>query len=120
MAERGRERQRERDLYKEIEEGVRRGSTSTVSPIMRADWFVATATRPPLYHVIADIPETKVGSATIVSASRPKNNLKSSTWLSRVGMVKSGVSGQNRLLEHHTSELRLLLGELRLPGDRRR
>ena len=32
--------------------------TGSDLPALRADWFVATATRPPLYHTILDLPDT--------------------------------------------------------------
>src|SRR5439155_25363383 len=32
--------------------------TGSDLPVLRADWFVATATRPPLYHTILDLPDT--------------------------------------------------------------
>jgi len=65
----------------------------------RADWFVATASRPPLYHTLLDLPKTtadlelKLGVDTV-------EDFRSSR-LKRAGMIKSGVSRQNRVLDRH-------------------
>ena len=68
-------------------------------PYIRADWFVATATRPPLYHGLTEIPQTLdellqrsgIVVADNIDAGRAR----------RAGMFESGVSGQNRLVEAH-------------------
>jgi serine/threonine-protein kinase len=66
---------------------------------VRADWFVATATRPPLYHTLVKIPtnarllEAKLGVDVIANFRRNR--------LGRAGFGKSGVSGQNRMVERH-------------------
>jgi hypothetical protein len=66
---------------------------------LRADWFIATATRPPLYHTLLELPHTdwqlenKLGVDVRRNFERDK--------LARAGFSKSGVSGQNRLLERH-------------------
>ena len=71
-------------------------------PYIRGDWFVVTATRPPLYHTLAKTPETldalldpldvNVEQQLRINRSR------------RAGLVESGVSTQNRLIEHHSSK----------------
>jgi serine/threonine-protein kinase len=74
--------------------------------VVRADWFVAAATRPPLYHTLLRIPATagelerelKVDVAANFLDPRPER-------IARAGFVKSGVSGQNRLVERHESPL---------------
>ena len=73
-------------------------------PLVRADWFIATATRPPLYHAILDLPRTaraleeqlKVNIAEGFLEPRPDR-------IARAGFHRSGVSGQNRLVERHRS-----------------
>lgn len=75
------------------------GSLFDEIPYVRADWFVAEATRPPLYHELADIPENleellKKFNIDVEDAFLDKK-------LSRAGIFESGVSGQNRLIEVH-------------------
>ncbi|MCA9118097.1 MAG: hypothetical protein KDA79_23660, partial [Planctomycetaceae bacterium] len=74
-------------------------------PLLRADWFVATATRPPLYHTLLKLPETvaelerELGVADMADHFlNPKPER-----ISRAGFIRSGVSGQNRLVERHES-----------------
>jgi serine/threonine-protein kinase len=68
-------------------------------PAFRADWFVAAATRPPLYHTILDLPDnaTKLEQLLRVDAAEDFRRDK----LTRAGFAKSGVSSQNRLIERH-------------------
>jgi serine/threonine-protein kinase len=71
----------------------------TKVPAVRADWFIATASRPPLYHVLVQIPtnarelEKRLG----VRVSRDILEAK----VLRAGFNGSGVSGHNRLVERH-------------------
>lgn len=69
---------------------------------LRADWFAVTATRPPLYHALAKIPHTKKELLKQLGVNYESNLRRSRAR--RAGMVKSGVSGQNRLLEYHPSD----------------
>lgn len=91
---------------------------------VRADWFVATATRPPLYHSLLydlSLPEVK---ERLVDKSQPANlkHMKATDLeqflqvdvianiergeekAMRCGFTSSGVSGQNRLLERHRTK----------------
>jgi len=70
-------------------------------PILRADWFIVTASQPPLYHEFLDIPDTLMGLEHQLQLSLEDNFI--SGRLHRSGYAKSGVSKQNRLLERHTS-----------------
>ena len=70
-------------------------------PFLRADWFVVTATQPPLYHELLDIPETLMELEQELHLSITDNFLAGK--VARSGYAKSGVSKQNRLLERHTS-----------------
>lgn len=73
--------------------------TQTRVPYLRADWFIATASRPPLYHTLLTIPR----NAKALEASLGVDifrNFKSGKLL-RAAFQKSGVSQQNRLLERH-------------------
>ncbi|MCA9112291.1 MAG: hypothetical protein KDA52_20215, partial [Planctomycetaceae bacterium] len=70
-------------------------------PYIRADWFVVTATRPPLYHTLVDIPETLDDLLARLGIDVDEN-LKLGQ-ARRGGMFESGVSTQNRLVEYHPS-----------------
>ncbi|MFQ5974080.1 MAG: hypothetical protein ACE5Q3_17270, partial [Alphaproteobacteria bacterium] len=66
---------------------------------LRADWFVAKATLPPLYYDLLDIP----GDVRKLEA-RLGVNARRNIYLHRVaraGIQESGVSQYNRLLERH-------------------
>ena len=71
-------------------------------PYIRGDWFVATASVPPLYHDILDLPnsarelEQKLG----IDAAR---DLEEEKNVARAGLRSSGVSSNNRVLERHAS-----------------
>lgn len=73
-------------------------------PVVRADWFVTTAVRPPLYHKLLDLPdnakvlEKRLGIDIAANFEATKDG-KSYLW--RAGFPESGVSAQNRLLERH-------------------
>lgn len=66
---------------------------------VRADWFIATATRPPLYHILLQIPKTGRELEYRLGVDIPANFMENK--LVRAGFSKSGVSNQNRLLERH-------------------
>lgn len=68
---------------------------------LRADWFVVTATQPPLYHIMLDIPEKQSELEYRLGINLKENFLRGN--LQRSGYAKSGVSKQNRMLERHTS-----------------
>lgn len=74
-------------------------SSGTDLPMFRADWFVATATRPPLYHTILDLPDTDNKLEKLLRVDFKDNFLRDK--LARAGFAKSGVSSQNRLIERH-------------------
>jgi serine/threonine-protein kinase len=71
----------------------------TEVPAVRADWFLAAASLPPLYHELLNMPnqvdqlerQLKVNVAYNFHRDR----------LARAGFVKSNVSTQNRLVERH-------------------
>ena len=73
-------------------------------PYVSVDWFLATASLPPLYHDILDLPETdrQLEQRLEVDVAR---NLQSApgkrVW--RAGFNDSGVSSHNRVVERHTS-----------------
>ena len=73
-------------------------------PFIRADWFIATASLPPLYHEILGLPETDKELETQLEVSVAEN-LKNApgvrVW--RAGFNNSGVSLNNRIVERHKS-----------------
>jgi len=79
--------------------GVARGPR--VPEALRADWFVATASRAPLYYAILGLPATEaelghrlgIDLAADVAADR----------VARAGFNSSGVSVNNRVIERHAT-----------------
>lgn len=69
---------------------------------VRADWFVVEASRPPLYHKLLDLPK-KIGELEkILEVDVESDFLKSR--IVRAGLIKSGVSNQNRVVDRHPSK----------------
>lgn len=91
---------RSRERFESLESGY--GVDFDGIPYLRADWFVATATRPPLYHELAEIPETLDELLERFEIDLPDNILRGRAQ--RAGMFESGVSGQNRLVEAHPTD----------------
>ncbi|HEV3386778.1 MAG TPA: c-type cytochrome domain-containing protein [Gemmata sp.] len=72
----------------------------TLVPAVRADWFLATASVPPLYHELLNLPDTLYPLEEKLRVDRTANFLRDR--LARAGFTKSGVSAQaNRLVERH-------------------
>ena len=71
-------------------------------PFVHVDWFLATASLPPLYHDILDLPETDDELERELGIDVAKN-LQSAqgfrVW--RAGLNDSGVSKNNRVVERH-------------------
>src|SRR5262249_33549901 len=76
--------------------------TGTRMPIVRADWFVATASRPPLYYDLLQIP----GNLTELERQlRVDPNLDiQQERVARAGFNGSGISRNNRVLERHDAQ----------------
>lgn len=88
-----------RKLDEDIEE-----MTGCEIGVIRADWFIATASRPPLYHTLLQIPMNAKDLERRVEVDIPANVLNPTPErVARAGFQQSGVSGQNRLLERHLS-----------------
>jgi serine/threonine-protein kinase len=68
-------------------------------PAVRADWFIATASRPPLYHTLLQIPGDAYELEQQLKVDVEENFQRGK--LSRAGFNGSGVSGSNRLVERH-------------------
>ncbi len=75
--------------------------TGSEFPALRADWFVATASRPPHYQDLLQLPQTDRALERLlqvdVAADIQDDNIL------RTGFNDSGVSKNNRLLERHDS-----------------
>ncbi|MFN9720003.1 MAG: hypothetical protein ACK58L_14995 [Planctomycetota bacterium] len=91
---------------------------------VRADWFIATATQPALYHALLydlSLPELKKRLVDTSQAANPKqmtardleqflqvdviaNIERGEGKAMRSGFTSSGVSGQNRLIERHRTK----------------
>lgn len=75
--------------------------TATRVPLVRADWFVATACRPPLYYDLLQMPnnqpelERQLRIDAVVNIQQER--------VVRLGFNGSGISKNNRILERHDS-----------------
>ncbi len=70
-------------------------------PYLRADWFIATAARSPLYHTLLRLPQHASDLERMLLVDVKGNFLRNK--LARAGFATSGVSGQNRLVERHSA-----------------
>ena len=74
-------------------------------PFVHVDWFLATASLPPLYHDILSLPETDRDLERDLGIDVARN-LQSApgvrVW--RAGLNDSGVSKNNRVVERHKSQ----------------
>ena len=73
-------------------------------PFIHADWFIATASLPPLYHDILGLPETDrelEARLEVNVAENIRNAPGLRVW--RAGFSDSGVSNHNRVVERHDS-----------------
>jgi mono/diheme cytochrome c family protein len=70
-------------------------------PVVRADWFCVTASRPPLYHTLLSIPATAAELEARLGVDVRVDFL--SERLRRAGVTRSGVSRQNRIIDRHPS-----------------
>ncbi|HEY0710706.1 MAG TPA: hypothetical protein VGG33_28135 [Polyangia bacterium] len=77
----------------------------TEAPVVRGDWFLATATKAPLYDLLIDLPRTldELGTRLGVNINDDINHPGQAepTNLTRIGFRRSGVALHNRLLERH-------------------
>ncbi len=77
-------------------------ATATRMPVVRVDWFVATACRPPLYYELLQIPAnlTELERQLRVDATQDIQQER----VARLGFNGSGISRNNRVLERHDAE----------------
>ena len=73
-------------------------------PFVHADWFLANASLPPLYHDILDLPETDRELEQQLEVNVTRNiDTAPGVRVWRAGFNDSGVSNNNRVVERHTS-----------------
>lgn len=77
------------------------GYTGSEVVSLRADWFVATASRPPFYHDLLQIPTTDKALERLLQVDVAADVQEDS--IQRSGFNDSGVSKNNRILERHDS-----------------
>ena len=73
-------------------------------PFVHVDWFLATASLPPLYHNILRLPETERELERELGVDADRNLQRDPgrrVW--RAGTNDSGVSNHNRVVERHTA-----------------
>lgn len=76
-------------------------ATLTKVPVIRADWFVATASRAPLYYEILQLPASLTELERLLRVDALANIQQDR--VARAGFNGSGVSRFNRILERHDS-----------------
>jgi len=75
-------------------------------PFIRADWFIANAAKPKLYHEILQLPETDLElEAELKLKPSVANNIQAGVGRNfmRAGFLESGVSRFNRIVERHAA-----------------
>ena len=80
------------------------GETTSDIPSVHVDWFLATASTPPLYHELLSLPLTDSGLETRLGVDVDRNLRDAPgvrVW--RAGFNNSGVSNNNRMVERHKS-----------------
>lgn len=75
--------------------------TQARMPLVRVDWFVFAASKPPLYHAILGIPDTDQQLEETLRVNVEANIDQEQAM--RAAFNRSGVSQNNRLIERHRS-----------------
>ena len=75
--------------------------TLTKVPVVRADWFVATASRAPLYYDVLQLPASLTEVEKLVRVDAIQNIQQER--VARLAFNGSGISRFNRILERHDS-----------------
>jgi serine/threonine-protein kinase len=75
--------------------------TGNALPYVRADWFIAAASRPPLYNTMLALPNNALELERLLGVDLQADFRNGK--LRRAGFLKSNVSSQNRLIERHDS-----------------
>jgi mono/diheme cytochrome c family protein len=77
--------------------------SGSLLPYLRGDWFVATASTPPLYYDILNLPRTVLDLERQLGINGERD-LDEEKNVIRAGVRSSGVSQNNRILERHVSQ----------------
>ncbi len=77
-------------------------STATRMPCVRADWFVANASRAPLYYDLLQLPTNAAELERQLRVDVAQDVLQERT--ARAGFNGSGISKNNRILERHDAQ----------------
>jgi len=88
------------DEFRELATQVYDLSGSKI-PAVRLDWFLDTASRPPLYHTMLDLPDTTQALEKLLRVNPEADFLRDR--LARAGFAESGVSRHNRLVDRHAA-----------------
>jgi tetratricopeptide (TPR) repeat protein len=88
-------------LYKTDTAKALSDATRCALPYVRGDWFVAMASRPPLYHDILQLPRSESDLEKMLRVDTLENIRQERA--ARAGFNGSGVSRNNRLIERHES-----------------
>jgi WD40 repeat protein len=75
--------------------------TAAKQPLVRADWFVATASRAPLYYDVLQLPASLTELEKLIRVDAAEDIRQER--VARVGFNGSGISRFNRVLERHDS-----------------
>ncbi len=81
------------------EEFLNHASQARPIAYVRADWFVSTVTQPPLYEDFLQLPRTIKELETLLGVDSAADLANSKAV--RAGMLQSGVSRNNRVVERH-------------------
>jgi hypothetical protein len=76
-------------------------ATQSPMPYVRIDWFVFAASKPPLYHMVLQIPGTDTELEQLLRVNVEANIDQEKVM--RAAFNRSGVSQNNRLIEWHAS-----------------
>jgi Planctomycete cytochrome C len=88
-------------LYKTDSAKAVSDATCCALPYVRGDWFVAMASRPPLYHDILQLPRSESDLEKMLRVDTLENIRQERA--ARAAFNGSGVSRNNRLIERHES-----------------
>ncbi len=75
--------------------------TAAKQPLLRADWFIATASRAPLYYDVLQLPANLAELEKLIRVDAAENIRQER--VTRAGFNGSGISRFNRVLERHDS-----------------
>lgn len=94
----------DREVRVRYDEIMRLLQPTALHPYVRADWFVANASKPPLYHTILKIPDTSSELERELGVNIARNVAEGNVI--RSGFAESAVGYHNRLIERHDSNRR--------------